>query len=94
MGSACARALSPLGYHVTAVGRTGSFDLSVSDIVICLLPATSKTENFFDQARFSEMKHGASFVNLSRGAVVCEKALMSALDEGRIDLAILDVFKS
>ena len=65
--------------------------LERADVVSCHLPATSATKNFFDAKRFSRMKPSAYFINTSRGAVVCEADLVSALQEKKIAGAALDV---
>lgn len=66
--------------------------LSSSDIVVCMLPQTPETDNLLDAAALGLMKPGASFINVSRGSVVDEPALVKALQSGRIANATLDVF--
>jgi glyoxylate reductase len=63
-----------------------------SDILTLHCPATLDTVALMDQRRFSLMKPGACLVNTSRGQIVDEDALISALTEGRIAGAALDVF--
>ena len=65
--------------------------LSESDVVSCHLPATSDTAQLFNSDRFAAMKPGAFFVNVARGEVVDENALINALQEGRLAGAALDV---
>lgn len=65
--------------------------LAQSDVVSCHLPSTPATRGFIDAARFGLMKPTALFLNLSRGEVVDEPALIEALQEGRIRGAGLDV---
>lgn len=65
--------------------------LEEADVVSCHLPATPETRNFFDAARFNQMKPQAYFINTSRGAVVKEADLLTALREKRIAGAALDV---
>jgi D-3-phosphoglycerate dehydrogenase len=65
--------------------------LSAADFVVCLAVATEQTENLMNDVAFSRMKHGAYFVNVSRGNLVDEDALTRALDSGRIAGAALDV---
>ena len=62
-----------------------------ADFVVCLAPASAETENLMNEARFSRMKHGACFVNASRGELVDETALLRALDSGRLGGCALDV---
>ncbi|WMS43823.1 glyoxylate/hydroxypyruvate reductase A [Acuticoccus sp. MNP-M23] len=66
--------------------------LAIADIVVCMLPLTSGTGNLMDEAAFAAMKPGAAFVNVSRGAVVDEPALVEALRSGHLSGATLDVF--
>ena len=66
--------------------------LSLSDVVVLTLPLTDDTRNLFNEDRFEKMKNGAVLVNISRGAVVCEKALINAL-QNKLYGAVLDVFE-
>ena len=65
--------------------------LSSSDYVVPLAVATAETENLMNDAAFSKMKQGAFFINVSRGNLVDEAALVRALDSGRIAGCALDV---
>jgi D-3-phosphoglycerate dehydrogenase / 2-oxoglutarate reductase len=65
--------------------------LAESDFVVCLAVSTPETENLFDATTFTQMKAGASFLNLSRGQLVDEDALKDCLDSGRLRGAGLDV---
>ena len=65
--------------------------LSQSDFVVPLAVATAETENLMDAAAFSKMKHGAFFINVSRGNLVDEAALAAALDSGRLAGCAMDV---
>lgn len=95
MGQAVAARLAQQGFIVSG-WRTGSGPvdgvLAEADVVISLLPLTPATSGFFDRARFAQMRRGASFVNLARGAQVVEADLLSALDDGQLSRAVLDVF--
>lgn len=66
--------------------------LSQSDIVVCMLPKTPETDQLLNAAMFSLMKQGAFFINVSRGSVVDEPALIQALQSGWLGGATLDVF--
>ena len=66
--------------------------LSQADVVVLTLPLTNETTGLFDAVRFKKMKNGAVLVNISRGAVVDEKALINALDNTLYG-AVLDVFE-
>ena len=65
--------------------------LGRSDYVVCLAVATAETENLMNAAAFARMKPSAYFLNLSRGNLVDEAALMVALNDGTIAGAALDV---
>src|SRR6185436_4652283 len=65
--------------------------LAQSDFVICLVVANELTENLMNAANFSRMKKSACFLNLSRGNLVDETALMQALDKKIIAGAAMDV---
>ncbi|TMJ03759.1 MAG: hydroxyacid dehydrogenase [Alphaproteobacteria bacterium] len=65
--------------------------LAESDFVICLVIANEQTENLMNAANFSRMKKSAYFLNLSRGNLVDEAALMAALDKKQIAGAAMDV---
>ena len=65
--------------------------LGQADYVICLAVANEETENLMDAAAFARMKPDAFFVNMSRGNLVDEAALATALSEGRIAGAAMDV---
>lgn len=71
-----------------------SFDelLETSDYVVTVVPFTKETEHLFDQAAFKKMKTSSIFINISRGKVVDEEALITALRTGEIKAAGLDVF--
>jgi glyoxylate/hydroxypyruvate reductase A len=95
MGQAAAARLAQQGFAVSGWStKHGPADavLADADIVISLLPLTAATAGFFDRARFAQMRRGASFVNLARGAQVVEADLLAALDEGQLAHAVLDVF--
>lgn len=66
--------------------------LAASDFVINCLPLTSETEYFFTKEKLDQMKTSAYFINIGRGKTVVEKDLISALQEGKIAGAGLDVF--
>lgn len=66
--------------------------LARSDIVVCMLPLTSGTHKRLDAQVFAAMKPGAAFVNVSRGEVVDQDALVDALRSGHLSGATLDVF--
>ena len=65
--------------------------LETSDVVAVCCPLTADTRNLFDDAAFSHMKTSAFLVNVTRGEVMEEAALVRALREQRIRGAALDV---
>ena len=67
-------------------------ELSDADFVVCALPLTVTTSRLFNRDRFSLMKSTATFINISRGGLVDEVALVDALNNGIIKSAVLDVF--
>ena len=108
IGRAVGRLLRAVGMEVEAVGRSardGDQDfghvfandelkarLPRADYVVLITPLTEQTRDLFGAAEFSAMKAQARFINIGRGALVVEDALLSALQEGQIAGAALDVF--
>jgi len=68
--------------------------LKRSDFVSLHLPLTSETKHLLKEREFSMMKENAIIVNTSRGAVIDEKDLASALKDRRIGGAALDVYEA
>ncbi|RZC32539.1 uncharacterized protein BDFB_011472 [Asbolus verrucosus] len=62
-----------------------------SDFIIVCVPLTSETKSMFNDNIFSKMKSTAVFVNVSRGEVVDQDALIRALKDNKIFAAGLDV---
>jgi D-3-phosphoglycerate dehydrogenase len=67
--------------------------LARSDVVIVHVPLTADTRHLLDAERLALMKPGAFLVNVSRGAVIETRALIEALDGGRLAGAALDVLE-
>lgn len=65
--------------------------VSTVDGIVVALPGTDATEGLLDRKFFSAVRPGTGFVNVGRGTVVDEEALLEALDAGRIGFAALDV---
>ncbi|XP_078033686.1 glyoxylate reductase/hydroxypyruvate reductase-like [Augochlora pura] len=65
--------------------------LEKSDFVIVTTALTPETRQMFNKSTFSKMKRSAIFINVSRGEVVDQSALIEALKEGTIRAAGLDV---
>jgi phosphoglycerate dehydrogenase-like enzyme len=67
--------------------------LAESDVVSLHAPLTAETEHLIDAARLARMRPDAVLVNTSRGGLVDERAVMDALERGRLRAAALDVFE-
>ena len=96
MARASATMLEKLGFQVSAWSRShGDLAslLAASDIVVNLLPLTSRTNGVLGQETFARMKPGAAIINVGRGGHLVEADLIAALDEGQISHAVLDVFE-
>lgn len=65
--------------------------LSLADYFVLAVPQTSQTERLIGKDQLAVMKPDAVLINVARGAVVDEEALISALREGRLRGAALDV---
>jgi D-3-phosphoglycerate dehydrogenase / 2-oxoglutarate reductase len=65
--------------------------MAQADYVVCLAIANEETENLIDAAALAKMQSHAFFINLSRGNLVDEAALATALRENRIAGAAMDV---
>jgi len=108
IGRAIGRLLRAVGMQVEAVGRgarSGDVDfgeiyavdelltrLPAADYVVLITPLTEQTRGLFGADQFAAMNARARFINVGRGALVVEGALLAALREGQIAGAALDVF--
>ncbi len=107
IGAAVARVAKPFGMRVLALRRRPSADpapadaqwgperlgdlLAQSDVVVLAPPLTPRTEGMVGRAQLGRMKRNALLVNVGRGALVDEAALIDALRHGRLAGAALDV---
>lgn len=106
IGRTVARLLRGLGAHVTGVRRSPGPDpdadvilppsemlaaLSEADAVVLSLPLSPETEKLADAGFFAAMRENALFVNVGRGGLVDEAALLAGLETGRPAHASLDV---
>ncbi len=105
IGQAAAQRLQAIGIRCEGVATQARPDaipvhalsalpslLPESDIVVVALPLTRETEGLFNRELFSRMKPGSIFVNVARGRIADEAALMDALQNGPLAYAALDVF--
>jgi phosphoglycerate dehydrogenase-like enzyme len=67
--------------------------LAASDFVILALPLTVETEDLVDDRALALMKRTAWLINVARGRLVVERALLRALGEGQLGGAVLDAFR-
>ena len=67
--------------------------VAASDFVVVTCPLTKETHHLFNRERFARMKSSAWLINVGRGAVVQEEALIEALRSRRIAGAMLDVYE-
>ena len=82
----------PDGYDECEIVELDSL-LAAADVVSLHLPASVDTRHLINADALNSMKRGAWIINTSRGALVDEKALVAALEDGRIGAAALDVFE-
>ena len=97
VGSEVARRAKGLGMHVIAHDPYASADraqaigvelvtfdeaLSSADFISMHMPLTPATSQMFNDDTFSKMKKGVRIVNVARGGVIDEEALLRALDSG------------
>lgn len=66
--------------------------LSEADVVVLCCPLTAETRGLIDAARIARMKPSAILVNVARGPIIVDEALIAALSQNRIAGAALDVF--
>jgi glyoxylate/hydroxypyruvate reductase A len=108
IGQAIARAARGLGMRVVGLGRARRRApfvdrvyprrglramLGACDAVVVVVPLTPETRGMIGAAEFRAMARRPWFVSIGRGPVVDEPALITALREGRLAGAILDVFE-
>ena len=69
-----------------------AFMVKDCDFVVITLPLTASTKGSFDKAIIDAMKPGAFLINVGRGGIVDEEALLEALENRKIAGAAMDVF--
>jgi phosphoglycerate dehydrogenase-like enzyme len=67
--------------------------LEESDVVVLAAPLTAETEGLIDEAAIASMKRDAWLINVARGRLIDDRALIRALRENRIGGAALDTFR-
>lgn len=78
-----------LSSNVTRAGNLNSL-LARSDFVTLHVPVVPATQGFMNEEAFSAIKDGAQLINLARGELVDEAAVISALDSGKLARYIAD----
>lgn len=107
VGSEVARRAKGLGMHVVAHDPYAPADkaraigvelvsideaISTADFISLHMPLTPTTAKVFNDETFAKMKKGVRIINVARGGVIDEDALVRALDNGTVAQAALDVF--
>ncbi|XP_024381540.1 D-3-phosphoglycerate dehydrogenase 3, chloroplastic [Physcomitrium patens] len=107
VGSEVARRAKGLGMHVVAYDPYASAErakavgvelvnfeeaLATADFISLHMPLTPTTDKIFNDESFGKCKKGVRIINVARGGVIDEPALVRALDAGIVAQAALDVF--
>ncbi|WVZ87454.1 hypothetical protein U9M48_034089, partial [Paspalum notatum var. saurae] len=107
VGSEVARRAKGLGMHVIAHDPYASADraraigvelvsmeeaMTTADFISLHMPLTPATNKMLNDEAFAKMKKGVRIINVARGGVIDEDALVRALDSGIVAQAALDVF--
>ncbi|OGD25089.1 MAG: 3-phosphoglycerate dehydrogenase [Candidatus Aminicenantes bacterium RBG_13_63_10] len=67
--------------------------LAQADVISLHIPLTDQSRHMISDKEFEKMKAGVIIVNAARGGTVDEKALLTALNSGKVRAAALDVFE-
>lgn len=108
LGASVAETLSQNGFQVSGwsgsakdISGVESFHgeaqlddfLKESEVLVCLLPLTSETENILNKELFQKLPEGAYIINVARGNHLVEEDLLEMIDNGHLSGASLDVFR-
>ncbi|WP_028110021.1 D-2-hydroxyacid dehydrogenase [Ferrimonas futtsuensis] len=108
IGQEVARIAKAFGMNTVGVSRSGSacshFDqvypvsllpraLGQAQVVVGVLPDTPDTRGLLDESALAALPRGAILINVGRGSLIDEEALLSALNRGALGHAVLDVFQ-
>lgn len=108
VGKEIAKRLSPFGVEITSANRSPVFSeyverwipldhidqiLPEMDAVILCLALTEETQGFFNKQRIAKMKDQSVLINVSRGKLLDEQALIHSLYDKKLKGAALDVFE-
>jgi phosphoglycerate dehydrogenase-like enzyme len=108
LGSAAAERAKAFGCKIVALRRKPLSDplidhaytrdtllemMAACDFIVCSAPSTPETRGMIGAREIAAMKPSAVVINIGRGPVIDERALIAALEEGRIRGAALDVFE-
>lgn len=105
IGTAVARRGLALGAQVIGVRRSGAQSgvsgvqhvgdletlVAEADHIVVAVPGTAETRHLFNEALLARVKPGAHLINIARGSVIDQEALIHALDHGSLGFATLDV---
>ena len=83
------------GSHLDRVGGPETLPdlLGESDFIVLAAPLTPETENLIDAEALAKVKPGAWLINVARGRLIDERALLRALRDGELGGAVLDTFR-
>lgn len=108
VGAEIAKRLKAFGVHIIAVNRREVLSqymdeyiplididsaLKKSDIIILALPLTGETKHIINKDRMDRLKNQPILINVARGGLIDETALIHALIDGKVSGAALDVFE-
>ncbi|MEA2145584.1 MAG: hypothetical protein QOG59_1171 [Solirubrobacteraceae bacterium] len=109
VGREIAQLLRAAGMQVRVVGRRARDDepglgrvegiddlnrlLTTADDLVVALPLTSATRGILTRQRLAQLPRGARVINVGRGSLIDEPALLQALRSGQVGAAVLDVFE-